>query len=100
AAGGWPSPVTLPGGRGAGSVQVGTTALKVLPLVAIAGLGAYLFVTRDPQLTMASAPTTYSLDGITAAAALTLWALLGLESATIPGGKVQAPHRTIPPATL
>ena len=92
--------VNLLGARAAGSVQVVTTALKIVPLLAIAGLGAYLFVTRDAKLTIANAPTTYSLDGITAAAALTLWALLGLESATIPGGKVQDPERTIPRATL
>jgi APA family basic amino acid/polyamine antiporter len=38
--------------------------------------------------------------GITAAGALTLWALLGLESATVPAGKVVDPVRTIPRATL
>ncbi len=37
---------------------------------------------------------------ITAAGALTLWALLGLESATVPAGKVVDPVRTIPRATL
>ena len=36
----------------------------------------------------------------TAAATLTLWALLGLESATIPADKVANPARTIPLATL
>ena len=37
---------------------------------------------------------------ITAAATLTLFALLGLESATIPASKVRDPGRTIPRATL
>jgi APA family basic amino acid/polyamine antiporter len=37
---------------------------------------------------------------VTAAATLTLWALLGLESATIPADKVANPARTIPLATL
>ena len=41
-----------------------------------------------------------SLSGTTAAATLTLWALLGLESATIPADKVRDPTRTIPAATL
>jgi len=41
-----------------------------------------------------------SVSGVTAAATLTLWALLGLESATIPADKVSSPGRTIPMATL
>jgi APA family basic amino acid/polyamine antiporter len=40
------------------------------------------------------------VSGTTAAATLTLWALLGLESATIPASKVRDPGRTIPLATL
>jgi basic amino acid/polyamine antiporter, APA family len=89
------------GARTAGSVQLVTTVLKILPLLAVAGLGAYLFATNDVALSQASrAPTTFSIDGITAAAALTLWALLGLESCSVPGGKVESPERTIPRATL
>ena len=88
------------GARTAGRVQVVTTILKLVPLLAIAGLGLWLLAMHDPRLTTANAPTTFSLDGITAAAALTLWALVGLESATIPGGKVENPERTIPRATI
>ena len=42
------------------------------------------------------APTPISLANIAAAAALTLFALLGFECATIPVGKVRDPARTIP----
>lgn len=38
--------------------------------------------------------------GITAAAALTLWAFIGLESAPVPAEEVKAPERTIPRATI
>jgi APA family basic amino acid/polyamine antiporter len=38
--------------------------------------------------------------GITAAAALTLWAFIGLESATVPAEEVRDPERTIPRATI
>jgi APA family basic amino acid/polyamine antiporter len=48
----------------------------------------------------AAAGIPLSLSGTTAAATLTLWALLGLESATIPASKVRDPGRTIPTATL
>ncbi len=39
-------------------------------------------------------------SAITATATLTLWAFLGLESATIPTGEVKDPAKTIPRATI
>jgi APA family basic amino acid/polyamine antiporter len=93
--------VNIYGTRAAGSVQMVTTALKIVPLVAIAGLGVFLFIAGDPTLTQAPrAPTHFGIDAITAAATLTLFSFLGLESATIPAGKVIDPARTIPRATL
>jgi basic amino acid/polyamine antiporter, APA family len=80
-----------------GWVQSVTTVLKVLPLVAVVALG--LFSVRSTDVA-AAAGVPISLNGITAAATLTLWALLGLESATIPADKVADPGRTIPAATL
>jgi len=89
------------GTRTAGSVQVVTTALKIIPLVAIAGLGVFLFLTRDATIVAGThAPTTWSVDAVTAVAALTLFSFLGLESATVPAGKVEDPERTIPRATV
>jgi len=41
-----------------------------------------------------------TLSAISTAGALTLWAFLGLESATVPAGKVTDPERTIPRATF
>jgi APA family basic amino acid/polyamine antiporter len=41
-----------------------------------------------------------SLGGVSAAAALTLWALLGFEAASVPAARVKDPQRTIPRATL
>ena len=52
------------------------------------------------DLVSAHAGVPLSLDATTAAATLTLWALLGLESATVPADKVLDPARTIPRATL
>jgi basic amino acid/polyamine antiporter, APA family len=83
--------------RASGWVQSVTTVLKVLPLLAIAGLG--VFAVRSGNIA-AAAGVPLSLSGTTAAATLTLWALLGLESATIPADKVRDPSRTIPAATL
>jgi basic amino acid/polyamine antiporter, APA family len=83
--------------QASGWVQSVTTVLKVLPLLAIAGLG--LFTVRSGSFSPAHG-IPLSLSGTTAAATLTLWALLGLESATIPADKVRDPTRTIPAATL
>jgi len=82
--------------RASGWVQSVTTVLKVLPLLAVAALG--LFTVRSTSVAAAGIPL--SLSGTTAAATLTLWALLGLESATIPADKVRDPSRVIPVATL
>jgi APA family basic amino acid/polyamine antiporter len=39
-------------------------------------------------------------SSVAAAATLTLWAMLGFESGTIPGGRIRDPQRTVPRATL
>jgi APA family basic amino acid/polyamine antiporter len=83
--------------KASGWVQSVTTVLKLLPLVAICALG--LFAVRGATVGAASA-IPLSVSGTTAAATLTLWALLGLESATIPASKVNDPSRIIPRATL
>ena len=93
--------VNIYGTRTAGSVQTVTTALKIVPLVAVGGLGIWLLIGRNPvMIAAAHAQTTYSPDAITAAATLTLFSFLGLESATIAAGRVNDPERTIPRATL
>jgi APA family basic amino acid/polyamine antiporter len=85
------------GVRSAGWVQTVTTVMKLVPLLAIAAAG--LFVVRFSSLTI-NAAVPFSIGGVTASATLTLWAFLGLESATIPDAKVENPERTIPRATM
>jgi APA family basic amino acid/polyamine antiporter len=85
------------GVRAAGWVQGVTTVLKVLPLLAIAAVG--VFAVRLDSLA-GNAAVPFSFSAVTASATLTLFALLGLESATIPDGKVEHPERTIPRATM
>ncbi len=91
--------VNCVGVRAAGWVQAVTTVLKLLPLLAVALLGIGLVFLRRPMPGFEEGPTL-SLDGTTAAATLTLWALLGLESATVPADKVENPERTVPRATI
>jgi APA family basic amino acid/polyamine antiporter len=92
--------VNIRGAYLAGSVQLATTILKLLPLVAVIALGA-LVVGGDGGASVAPFdPAEIALAPVTAAATLTLWGLLGLESATVPAEKVKDPVRTIPRATL
>jgi len=87
------------GVRYAGVFQLVTTALKLLPLAAVLVLGACVLVSPEPgMIKLESQPIT--LSAVTASATLTLWALLGLESATVPGDKVADAERTVPRATL
>jgi APA family basic amino acid/polyamine antiporter len=82
----------------AGRVQVVTTVLKVLPLafVAIAGLAAF----EPSRFGLGTDGAGDTARGVMAVVTLTLWAFLGLESGTIPAGRVVDPDRTIPRATV
>lgn len=86
------------GVREAGLVQLVTTILKVLPLLAIGTLG--LLYMDTSHFTPFNASDLPPFSALTATATLTLWAFLGLESATIPADSVKDPGKTIPRATL
>ena len=93
--------VNIYGVRTAGQVQVVTTVMKLLPLLAVVGLGLYLVFTHDSRIEHSALLSTHSsLSGATAAATLTLWALLGLESASVAASTVRDPAKTIPRATM
>ncbi len=90
--------VNSSGVRPAGHVQLVTTILKLLPLIAIGTIGLLYFqgdhfVPFNPSGGSAGA-------AITATVTLTLWAFLGLESGTVPAADVVDPERTIPRATM
>ena len=91
--------INMQGARAAGATQVITTVLKLVPLVAVFLLAAWLFTSggaRHPQLV----PAPISGGGIAGAAALALWSVIGFESATLPVGKIANPERTVPRATI
>lgn len=92
----------LSGLRTAGGVQLATTLLKVAALAAFA-LAALLFVAPAAPAAAAEPfnPSGLSLLQVASAtSALTLWAFLGLESATVPAAAAANPQRTVPRATL
>jgi APA family basic amino acid/polyamine antiporter len=87
--------------RGTGGVQLITTGLKLLPLLAAILLTSIVAAGGGAGVDVAPfRPEDISLGAVTAAAALTLWAMVGFESATIPAGHVRDPERTIPRATM
>lgn len=90
--------VNLRGVRSAGNVQVVTTLVKLLPLVALGVFG--LLWVKPENFTPFNASGETPFAAVSAIATLTLWSFLGLESATVPAGDVRDPARTIPRATL
>ncbi len=81
-----------------GMVQLVTTILKILPLIILGTFGLLYF--NKAHFTPLNLSGESGLDAIAGSAALTLWAFLGLESATIPSDKVRNPAKTIPRATI
>jgi APA family basic amino acid/polyamine antiporter len=85
-----------------GRIQIVTAALKFIPLAAIILLACLILGGGEASLPPIL-PEQLQLAGSTgigAAAAITLWAFLGLESATVPAERVAGEGRTILKATL
>ncbi|HEX5474995.1 MAG TPA: amino acid permease [Vicinamibacterales bacterium] len=90
--------VSARGVREAGHVQVWTTALKVLPLVAVGVAG--LAVLQPAHFAVPVHGAVPIVTNTMSVVTLTLWAFLGVECATIPAGSIHDPERTIPRATV
>jgi APA family basic amino acid/polyamine antiporter len=92
--------INLAGARSGGGVQIVTTVLKLLPMFAIMLLAAWLLLTDPHEFTRQPPSTPLTFKDLLAASTVALFAMLGIESATIPAGRVRDPERTIPRATL
>jgi len=92
--------INLRGVRTAGWVQVLGTALKLVPQAAIVALGMWQLA-RNPGAYVAHLPATpLGLKPVIAASTIALFAMIGVECASVPAGKVRDPARTIPRATV
>ncbi|MBN2689583.1 MAG: amino acid permease [Gammaproteobacteria bacterium] len=91
--------ININGVRSAGLMQIVTTILKFLPILSIAIFGWWHF---HPEFLVKSFNVSHESNfaAISNGATLTLWAFIGLESATVPSGSVDNPERNIPLATL
>ncbi len=90
--------INIRGIQFAGRFELLMTTIKLMPLVIIPIIG--LFVVDWQKLTPIVPAGVEVFDGIKLAMFLTLWAFVGLETATVPSGEVKNPKRTIPLATL
>ncbi len=92
--------INLLGVRSAGSFQVVTTILKIIPLLVVAVLIALIF-TKQGTASLAPFPIEgLSLPSVNAAAAMTLWAMVGFEAACAASHKIENPQRNVPRATF
>lgn len=90
--------VNSKGVRESGKLQLVTTLLKLIPLVLVI-IGGVFFFNLDNFIPFnPSGETTIGAIAITAT--MTLYAFLGIESATVPAGNVEQPEKTIPKATM
>lgn len=90
--------VNIQGVKEAGKVQLVTTILKLTPLVLISIVG--LFYVDFNNFVPFNVSKDSDFGAVAATATLTLFAYLGLESATIPSGDIREPEKTIPRATM
>ncbi|HEU0311139.1 MAG TPA: amino acid permease [Sphingomicrobium sp.] len=86
--------------RMAGSVQLVTTILKLLPLIAVIVIAAIVFSDGSAPVQVPYRSEDISLSAVAAASALTLWAMLGVETASVGSRNVANPGRNVPRATL
>lgn len=82
----------------AGIVQVILTIIKVIPLLLIGFVG--VFFIDFANYTPFNATGESNAMAIMGAATLTLWAFIGMESASIPAGHAKDPEKNIPRATI
>jgi basic amino acid/polyamine antiporter, APA family len=86
--------------RTAAWMQMVTTVLKLLPQAGIIILGVWQLVVHPSAYVAHVPPNPASLSEILAASTIALFAMLGIECAMMPAGKVIDPARTIPRATI
>lgn len=92
--------VNLIGVRVAGSFQVVTMILKLVPLVVVIILIAIIFGESGTAVLPPLPEEGLSLGSVNTAAAIALWALVGFEAAFAASDKIENPQRNVARSTL
>lgn len=90
--------INLRGTRTSGTVQLITTIVKIVPLLLISLVGVFFVDLKNIGSFNISGLDNF--DAIIATLTLTLFALMGMECATIPAGDIKNPEKVIPKATM
>ena len=86
------------GVKESGKVQVVTTVLKILPLVFVILVGLFFFSFDNFPSFNSTGESNLAIFPVVAT--ITLFAFLGIESATVPAEDVEKPEVTVPRATM
>lgn len=86
------------GVRESGLFQIVTVVIKILPMIFVIVVGLFYFSWDNFPPFITSEDTPWG--AVAGVATLTLYAFLGLESASIPAADVENPQRNIPKATF
>ncbi len=86
--------------RTGGGIQAVTVIAKLIPLLVVIGLTIVILASGRGEAPPPLRASDLSFGSITAAATLTLWALVGVECAAVASRNVRDPGRTIPRATM
>lgn len=84
--------------KNVGTIQYITTILKLIPLIFV-GIVGWFYVKFNNYLPFNGTGQS-DFSTLTSVTTLTLWAFIGVESATIPADHIENPEKNIPRATM
>jgi APA family basic amino acid/polyamine antiporter len=90
----------LRGPRTAGGMQLVTSIIKLLPFVAVIALAAWRVFAHPVTALPPLHEGAITFSGVSGALGLTLYAMLGFESAAVPADTIDNPQRNVPLATM
>jgi APA family basic amino acid/polyamine antiporter len=86
--------------KAGGGLQLVTVILKLVPILGVILLAFWVLWSGTPTAVPTFRASDLSLSAINGAAAITLWALLGFEAASIAARNVERPEVVVPRATV
>jgi APA family basic amino acid/polyamine antiporter len=92
--------INLRGLQTTGGVQLVTSIVKLVPFVAVIGLAIWRLAASRGAVLPPMHASSFTFAGASGAVGLTLYAMLGLESATVPADAVENPGHIVPLATM